>query len=145
MSGSSEPIIVERAFNVSPGELWEAITDHQQMVAWFFEDIPEFRAEAGFQTQFPVFSGQRQFTHLWKITESVSGSRIVFDWRYAEYPGVGKVTFEVFEDSDGSRLRVTDEVLESFPREVPEFARESCEGGWEYFLQGRLKTYLEGR
>lgn len=59
-----------------------------------------------------------------------------------DLPGVGKVTFEVFAEGDGARLRVTNEGLESFTLDIPEFSRESCEGGWKYFIQGNLQDYL---
>ena len=77
-----------------------------------------------------------------EITEAVPEQRIVYDWRYKGYPGVGKVTFEVFEEGSGSRLRVTNEGIESFPKDIPEFAPESCKEGWKYLIQGNLKNYL---
>ena len=53
------------------------------------------------------------------------------------------MTFEIFEEGEGSRLRVTNEGLESFPQDIPEFTRESCEGGRNHFIQENLKKYLE--
>lgn len=143
MAKSSEPIVVEQTFQVSRETLWKAITDHEQMVKWFFDNIPDFKAEVGFQTQFDVQAGERNFRHLWKIIEATPERKIVYDWRYQDFPGTGKVTFEVFEERGGSRLRVTNEGIESFPQDIPEFAPESCEGGWKYLIQGNLKKYLE--
>ena len=143
MTEASEPVVVEQAFAVPRETLWNAITEREQMVQWFFDNIPEFRAEVGFETQFDIESGGRNFRHLWKITEAVSPQRIVYDWRYEGMPGVGKVTFELFAEGSGSRLRVTNEGLESFPQDVPEFTRESAQGGWEYLIQGTLRQYLE--
>ena len=139
----SQPIIVEQAFDVSKETVWKAITDHEQMLKWFFDGIPEFKAEDGFETQFNVNAGERDFHHLWKITEATPGQKIVYDWRYRDYPGVGKVTFEVLEQPKGSLLRVTNEIIEPFPQDILEFAPESCEGGWKYFIQGNLKKYLD--
>ena len=143
MSESSEPIVVEQAFPADRHTVWQAITDRDQMVQWFFDNIPEFRPEAGFKTQFLVDAGERKFEHLWEIKEAVPDQKIVYDWRYEEYPGAGIVTFELFDDGDGSRLRVTTEGMESFPDDVPEFNREACEGGWKYFIQGNLNDYLQ--
>ena len=142
MTESSDPIIVEQAFDVSQESLWQAITQHPQMIKWFFDNIPAFEPVEGFKTEFTVSTGERDFLHLWTIIESIPGSKIVYDWRYKDLPGVGKVTFEVFSEGDGSRLRVTNEGLESFPHEIPEFSRESCVGGWKYFVQGNLQDYL---
>ncbi|QDV40474.1 hypothetical protein Enr13x_02800 [Stieleria neptunia] len=144
MSESSTPIVVEQSFDASKPAVWKAITEREQMVQWFFDNIPEFRAEPGFETQFDIDAGRRIFRHLWKITEVIPEQKIVYDWRYEGFPGSGKVTFELFEENDGSKLRVTNEGIESFPKDVPEFTRESCEDGWTYLLQDNLKHYLDG-
>jgi uncharacterized protein YndB with AHSA1/START domain len=143
MTESSQPIIVEQVFNVPRETVWKAITEHDQMIQWFFDNIPEFKPEVGFSTQFNVNSGERDFNHIWKITEAVPPQKIVFDWRYTDLPGIGKITFEILDEVNGSRLRVINEGLESFPQDIAEFAPESCEGGWKYFIQGNLKNYLE--
>jgi uncharacterized protein YndB with AHSA1/START domain len=145
MTESSQPIVVEQAFNHSKETVWKAITEHDQMVKWFFDNIPEFKAEVGFETQFHVQAGERDFHHFWKITEVIPTQKIVYNWRFEDLPGVGTVTFEIFEEGDRSLLRLTNEGLDSFPQDIPEFARESCEGGWKYFIQQNLKNYLEVR
>ena len=142
MTSSSEPIIVEQSFEVSPSLLWQAITEHSQMIQWFFDNIPEFRTDAGFKTEFNVRSGDRDFHHLWTIIESTPEQKIVYDWRYKDLPGVGRVTFEVFPEANGAMLRLTNEGLDSFPSDIPEFSRDSCQAGWEYFIQGNLQSYL---
>jgi len=143
MNKLSEPIIVEQSFEDSTETVWKAITEHEQMIQWFFDNIPDFKAEAGFETQFEVDAGERRFNHLWKIIEAVPGRKIVYDWRYEQYSGAGTVTFELLQDGDGSRLRVTNEGIETFTADIPEFERESCVGGWKFFIQGNLKNYLE--
>lgn len=131
MTTSQAPIIVERAFDHPPGAVWAALTEHERMLGWFFSEIPEFRPEPGFETRFVVSPGERSFTHIWRITAVEPGRSITYDWRYEEYPGVGAVRFEVL----GRGVRVTFDGLESFSQDVPEFSRESCEGGWAYFLE----------
>ena len=145
MTQPSQPIVVEQVFDVSRETLWKAITEREQMIKWFFDSISEFRPEVGFETQFDVDAGERNFHHLWKIIDLVPGDRIVYDWRYPDFPGAGTVTFEVFEKAEGSRVRVTNEGLETFPLGIPEFSRQSCEAGWKYFIQENLKNYLEAR
>ncbi len=145
MSNPSDSIVVEQSFASSPEQVWNAITERDQMVNWFFDNIPDFRPEVGFETQFDVDTGERHFLHQWKILEAVPPQKIIYDWRYQDFPGAGKVTFEILEDSGGCRLRVTTDGIESFPQDVPEFSPEACEGGWKYFIQGCLKNYLESR
>lgn len=143
MQKNDNPIIVEQAFNVSKETVWKAITDIDQMHHWYFGNIPSFEAEVGFKTQFTVKSGGRKFTHKWEIKDVVPLKRISYNWKYEEYPGEGLVVFELSAQNKLTKLKLTNHVLESFPDDVPEFKRESCVGGWRYFLQGRLKEYLE--
>lgn len=138
----TSPIIVEANFTCTAQKLWESITNREEMIAWFFENIPEFEARVGFSTQFVVNAGERDFTHNWKITEVVPGKKIVYDWSYTEYQGTGKVTFEISELESGSHLKLTNEGLHTFPADIPEFQRESCQGGWNYFIGERLTDYL---
>jgi uncharacterized protein YndB with AHSA1/START domain len=142
MKSNENPIIVTQIFNNSIKEVWNAITELQQMKKWFFQNIPSFNPEVGFQTEFIVQSDLRTFTHLWKITEVIPYKKIKYEWSYKEHKGLGFVTFELTEKENHSLLRLTNEGLESFPQNIAEFSRESCQGGWEYFIQKNLKDYL---
>jgi len=64
--------------------------------------------------------------------------------KYEGLPGDAFVTFEVSGDEKAARLRVTTLAEENFPDDIPEFSRESCLGGWTYFIKNRLKAYLDG-
>lgn len=142
MKTSDPPIIARQSFETTPAELWSAITEVDRMTQWFFENIPDFEAEAGFQTQFVVQVEDRTFTHQWTITDVVLGKSITYRWAYKEYPGVGKVVFSI--SGDPTTLTLTNTIDENFPSDVPEFNREACIGGWNYFINGRLKSYLDG-
>ena len=142
MTDVTDPIVVEQEFSVSRSELWKAITEPSQMVNWFFKAIPDFEPEPGFETKFNVNTGEADFVHVWKVLEAVPDTKVVIDWRYQGFDGIGKVIFEVFDGQRGSKLRITNEGLESFPQDRPEFTRESCVGGWEFF-QGQLKNWVE--
>lgn len=143
MKVSDAPIVVEQVFNVPISRLWKAISNVYEMRSWFFENIVVFDAEVGFKTQFKVQSQERTFTHLWEIVEVIPLKKIVYNWKYKEYPGDSFVTFELFEESIGTRLKLTTKVIEDFPDDVPEFRSESCKQGWEYFIQQQLKNYIE--
>jgi uncharacterized protein YndB with AHSA1/START domain len=62
---SDEPVVVEQTFNSSTETVWKAITDIDQMHQWYFKNIPEFKPEVGFETQFNVQSQDRNFLHMW--------------------------------------------------------------------------------
>jgi len=137
------PVIVEEVLKQRATEVWNAITELEHMQHWFFENIPDFKAEVGFKTSFVVQSGQQDFIHLWEITEVVPLKRIVYKWCYEGYSGESFVIFELKDMGDVTRLKVSHLGLESFPDHIPEFTRESCQGGWNYFIKDQLKAYLD--
>lgn len=145
MKKGDKPVIVEQTFDSSSDVVWNSITEIEQMRQWFFEDIPSFEPEVGFETQFKVKSQDRSFLHMWRVTEVVPHKKITYDWKYEGYPGDSTVVFELFEQDDSTKLRLTHRVKESFPEDIPEFTRESCVEGWTFFIQKSLKAYLGKR
>ena len=143
MKKNENPVIVEQYFNCSPKKIWEAITNADRMRKWFFDNIPEFRAEVGFQTEFNVKSNDRNFIHKWEIIEILTEKEIIYNWKYEGFEGDSVVKFQIYEENDGAKLTVTHIVLEDFSDNVPEFTRESCFNGWQYFIKQSLKNYLE--
>lgn len=140
---NADPIVVEQTFNAPIAVVWKAITDKGQMRQWFFEQMTEFKPEIGFKTQFTVRCEDKAYPHLWKVTDVVPQKRISYEWRYGGYPGDSSVTWELSEVPDGTKLRLTHAGHETFPQDDPNFSRESCQAGWEYFLDQRLKAFLE--
>ena len=139
---ASYPVIVSQEFDLPAARIWKAITDHSEMINWFFEMLPDFKAEVGFQTTFDVESGGRVFPHIWKIIHVEEGRKIVYDWRDGNHPGVSELTWLIEARDGGCTLTVHHAVIEPFDDSIPEFRAESCRGGWEYFVQGRLVDYL---
>lgn len=143
MKNTDELIVVEQTFTVSLKELWNAITELNQMKQWFFENIPAFEPKVGFETRFVVENEGRVFPHLWKITEVEPFKKIIYNWRYEGYPGNSNVSFELSEQNNQTKLKLVHQVIASFSQDIPEFQRESCVEGWRWFLKQRLKNYLK--
>lgn len=143
MDKKYNPIVVEQIFNASVDKVWEAITRAELMRKWFFDNIPEFNPEIGFKTKFNVKSGGRDFLHLWEVTEAIPEERLTYNWRYDGYSGDSYVSFEILGQENQTNLKVTYEVMESFPDGIPEFKRENCHSGWEYFIGKSLKEFME--
>ena len=142
MKSTDPPIVVEQHFELSREAVWKAITEPVQMRQWFFENMKDFKPEVGFETRFVVQVEDRTFTHHWTVTEVIPRQRLTLNWTYDEYPGDSFVTFELMRENHQTRLRLTHEITEGFPASIPEFSRESCLGGWNYFIQQSLKDYL---
>jgi len=135
--------MVEQTFNESIDTVWNSITMIDQMRQWYFKNIPSFKPEVGFETQFSVQSQGRNFLHMWKVTEVVPKKMIMYNWKYDGYPGDSFVVFELFKQNNLTKLRVTHQVQESFPEDIPEFSRESCIEGWTFFTRKSLKEFFE--
>jgi len=132
-----------RSYKVSPQRLWCAITSHKEMVQWYFDNIPDFQAKVGFTTKFPVEAPSQIFVHNWEVTQVIQRELIAYTWTFDDTPGRGSTTWKVSPDNEGAQLVLIDQIHESYPDDVPEFKRESAEGGWTYFLDERLKSYME--
>jgi uncharacterized protein YndB with AHSA1/START domain len=143
MRVDEEPVVVEETLNAPVETVWNAISRADLMRQWFFDNIPDFKPEVGFGTQFNVKSGDRNFLHQWKVTEVVPNRKLKYSWTYDEYAGDAFVTFELSEQGNGTKLRLSVEVIEDFQQDIPEFTRANCVAGWEYFISQRLKDYLE--
>lgn len=137
------PVIVEQDFDAPVDALWDAISRRDQMVQWYFEQIEAFKPEVGFETSFSVPVDGREFAHQWRVTEAVPKRRLAYTWQYEGIDGDGRVLWELESRGSGSFLRLTNEGLETFPRDDPLFTREACEGGWNYFICDSLKSWLD--
>lgn len=143
MKKEDEPIVVEQIYEAPLEKVWEAISVRDKMTRWFFPNIPSFEPVVGFETRFVIQVEDRTFPHLWKLTEVIPLKKLAYEWQFEGYPGRGISVFELGEEWQGTKLRLTFTVLEKFPDNIPEFKRESGVAGWNYFIRESLKEYLE--
>ncbi len=134
---------IEITFNAPVSKVWKAITDKEQMKQWYF-DIANFKPVLGFEFQ---FSGQGKegtdHLHLCKITDVVVEKKITYSWRYDGLEGNSLATFELFEEGDKTRLKLTHDGLETFFMNGPDFAKESFIQGWTELIGNLLPKFLE--
>ncbi|SNS43091.1 Uncharacterized conserved protein YndB, AHSA1/START domain [Belliella buryatensis] len=143
MKKSDAPILVRETFDLSIELLWSYLTERELMVQWYFENIPEFQAVLGFETEFVVENEERVFPHCWKVTVVTPLRKISYNWKYKGYAGDSNVTFELRDLGGKTELSLTHEVLEDFNDEIPEFSRASCRAGWTYFIKESLKRLVD--
>jgi len=143
MLASDPPIITVQNFNVSKAILWNAVTNPMEMKKWYFDIMPDFKAEIGFKTQFKISVEDRHYTHLWEVTEVKPEEMIRYRWHYEEHAGDSYVTFELLDHEEGSKLKVSTEITADFPQDLPEFKRESGVAGWKFLIQERLVKHLK--
>ena len=134
-------VVIERTFSAPPERIWKALTDAEEMRRWYF-DMKEFKPEVGFEFEFTVEHEGMKYHHLCKITEVIPQKKLVYTWRYKGHEGNSLVTFELFADGDKTRLKLTHEGLETFPK-TPSFARRSFMEGWTQIIGSSLKEFVE--
>jgi hypothetical protein len=61
--------------------------------------------------------------HLWEVCEVIPPTKIVFNWKYAEYCSDSYVLFELFKEVNFTRPILTDVVLENSAEDIPEFEK----------------------
>ncbi|MFC0604310.1 SRPBCC family protein [Winogradskyella pulchriflava] len=141
MSNSS--VIVERVFDADLALVWKALTEKELMKQWYF-DVEEFKTVVGFKFEFwGGEPGEKQWKHLCEITEVVPKKKLTYSWKYDGYSGMSYVTFELFEEDNGTKLKLTHTGVDSFPSDIPELAVHNFENGWNQAINISLKKFLE--
>jgi uncharacterized protein YndB with AHSA1/START domain len=136
-------VVVERVLSASVARVWKALTEVDQMREWYF-DLKEFKPAVGFEFDFVVEHEGNSYHHLCRITEIVPDKKIAYTWRYKGEPGDSLVTIELFPERNMTRLRLTHEGLETFPK-TPAYARKNFEAGWTAIIGTELKKFVEER
>ena len=137
----TEAVVIERTFNAPVARVWKALTDADEMRVWYF-DLKEFKPEVGFEFEFTVEHEGTKYHHLCKITEVIPQKKIAYTWRYAGEEGNSLVTFELFAEGGKTRLKLTHDGLETFPK-LPAYAKTNFEKGWTEIIGSSLKQYVE--
>jgi uncharacterized protein YndB with AHSA1/START domain len=137
----AEALVIERTFNASVARVWKALTDVNEMRIWYF-DLKEFKPEVGFEFAFVVEHEGNRYDHRCKVTEVIPQKKIAYTWRYEGHEGSSLVTIELSPERDKTRLKLTHEGLETFPK-TPAFARENFEKGWTAIIGSELKKFVE--
>ena len=140
-SNLAEAVVIERTFNAPVERVWKALTDVAQMRQWYF-DLKEFKPEVEFEFQFVVEHEGTTYDHRCKVTDVIPQKKLAYTWRYKGHEGDSLVTFELFVDGDKTRLKLTHEGLETFPK-TSAYARENFEKGWTEIIGSELKQFVE--
>jgi uncharacterized protein YndB with AHSA1/START domain len=137
-----KPIVMEKILNHSKEKVWRALTDKDQMKQWYF-DLSDFKPQVGFEFQFPGQGHKgEKYIHRCVVTEVVLFKRLQYSWAYEGHPGYSIVTFELFDEGTKTKIRLTHEGIETFPKN-PDFAKESFNGGWTELITVLLPQYLD--
>ncbi|MXV15355.1 SRPBCC family protein [Hufsiella ginkgonis] len=139
----TKPLVVERIYNAPVLKVWRAITDKDQMKQWYFE-LEEFKAEKGFKFTFTGGDDKEQYLHECEVIAADPPHKLSYSWTYPKHNnGYSVVNWDLSEEGEKTRLRLTHEGLESFPKDHPSFAVSSFTQGWNAILGESLKKFVE--
>ena len=137
----AEPVVVERTLNAPVAKVWQALTDVDQMLEWYF-DLKEFKPQVGFEFEFVVEHKGKKYHHLCRITDVVPEKKIAYTWRYNGEAGDSLVTFELSGQGEKTRVTVTHTGIETFPK-TPAYERKNFKSGWTAIIGTDLKQFVE--
>ena len=133
--------VIERVFNAPVSKVWKVLTNKEDIKQWSF-DIKEFKPEVGFEFQIDKQKEGVRYLHLCKITKVTNEKALAYTWRYEGYEGNSLVIFELFDEGDKTKLRLTHKGLETFPK-IPAFSRKNFKAGWTQIIGKNLKQFIE--
>ena len=55
------------------------------------------------------------------------------------------VTFELFTEKNGTKLKLTHTGVGTFPADIPELAGHNFESGWKHLVNVSLTEFLENK
>ena len=137
-----EPIIKEVSINAPIATVWNAVTNKDQMKEWYF-DIADFKPEPGHAFEFMAECDGEEYLHICRVKEVVPMQKISYTWRYEQTKGDSLVTFELYDEGEVTRVKLTHEGVELFADHGKDFGRECFDAGWTDFIQRALKEYAE--
>lgn len=138
----THPFTIEQTFKAPVEKVWRAIANKDDMKQWYF-DLAEFKPEVGFEFTFKGGKDEMEYLHICKITEVIPEKKLKHSWKYAGFEGISYVTWELFEEGDTTRVKLTHEGLETFPQNNPDFAKENFVKGWTEITGKSLKEFVE--
>jgi uncharacterized protein YndB with AHSA1/START domain len=135
------PVIVEAIYHAPVKKVWRAITDKKEMKQWYF-DVSDFKPEPGFEFHFNGGTKDKIYVHLCEIMEVIPEKKLSYTWRFQGFQGNSLLTFELFDEGENTRTKLTHEGIETFPRD-PDFAKENFRQGWNQIIGSGLKKFVE--
>lgn len=139
---ATDPVVMIKVLDAAPDRVWRAITDKDEMKEWYF-NLPEFKAEPGFEFEFLGGDGTTEFLHKCEVLVAKPNEKLVHTWTYPGYDGSSEVSWELEKEGpDKTRLTLKHTGLHTFPESTKAFARENFEAGWGDIVGQLLPDYL---
>ena len=112
------------------------------MKEWYFE-VNNFKLEVGNEFFFFEPGDTHKFKHACKIIEINPNKKFSHTWTFPDYSkGVSVLAWEIFEEFESTRIRLSHEGVENFADGGSDFARANFDAGWQEIVTQILVNYL---
>lgn len=134
-------ITVTKNFDVTPHDLWDALTNKDSLRKWYF-NIPDFSNEVG--DSFHFYDPSGTYLHHCEVLESQKDILFKHSWTHPnESKGTSVVTWRIVPLGDHkTQLEFTHEGTESFQDAGAAFTSENFQAGWNELIQVNLRNFL---
>ena len=129
-------ITKEQFYKAPIRKVWEAITDEQQISAWFIK--ADFKAEVGYEYTFT----HEQTMVTGEVTEVEPLHRLVYTWIVGETTAVTTVQWLLAEEDGGTLVTIIHSGFENYPDDTVSSMFTSSQKGWDVVLN-ELEDYLK--
>jgi len=144
----NQTIVIEKTYPYSPEEVWDALTDVEQMGEWLMQG--NFKPLVGHSFQFSYSMDGKSGTLDCKVLEVKKPHRLSYTWTWgSEDPmfahgagGSTTVTYIIDPVAEGSKLRLEHS---GFDSEKNATAFQMLTGGWQHKLDAMLPAAIEKR
>lgn len=137
------PLVIEKKLRAPVANVWKALTQAAAMKDWYF-DLPDFKPEPGFRFSFTGQGAKGEiYIHHCMVLEAIPDQKLVYSWVYEGLSGYSQLSFELKEEGEFTRLRLTHAGLSSFGVHGADFREESFKNGWGELVGNRLAAHLE--
>lgn len=138
------PVKMERIFKLPARNVWDALTDNEQMKKWYFDFKGNFKTEVGhvFEWEAGPPNGKK-WLHRGKILEVETGKKLVHSWEFPGYEGEAKLTWELEETPEKeTKLNLRFDFIKPFDPKVETLRRKNFAEGWKQFMNFELEEFL---
>jgi len=138
-----QTIHIERTYPIALADLWQAITNKDNMKEWFFE-IPNFTMEIGGEFEFYRHNKREDSLHHCQVLDVIPNELFKFTWRHPKQSkGTSIITWRLIPRGGATTLHLTHEGLENFHDAGEQFSQLRFENGWNYLLGESLNKYVD--
>ena len=133
-------ITKEALFNQSIDTVWNAITNAEEISAWFIK--ADFKAEVGYQYTFTSSPNEKGCTVISGEVKKSNPYTLIYTWIVGDTNVETTVTWKLEAIEGGTKLYLEHSGISNYAGDTAITMLESFNGGWNTCIDG-LKNYLK--